>query len=81
MGKTNESQKARAFWKMKAAKNKREVFYGPERKDNILGKIKTRPELWEEHLGTGQSFEVRGESVSRLTLGSRAVVELAVNAQ
>ena len=50
MEKTNESQKARALWKMKAAKDRREVFYGPERKDNILGRSKTRPELWEQHL-------------------------------
>ena len=28
---------------------------------------------------SGQSFEVRGESVSRLTLGSRLVVELFFN--
>ena len=38
--KPNESQKARALWKMKAAKDRREDFYDPERKDNIWGRIK-----------------------------------------
>ena len=46
----SESQKAMALWKMKAAKHRREDFYDPERKDNILGRNKTRLELWEEHL-------------------------------
>ena len=36
--KPNESQIARALWKMKAAKDKGEDFYDPERKDNILGR-------------------------------------------
>ena len=44
--KPNESEKAKAFWRMKAAKDRREDFYDPERKDNILGRKKT----WEEHL-------------------------------
>ena len=35
---------------MKAAKDRREEFYDPARKDNILGRNKTRLELWEEHL-------------------------------
>ena len=35
----------------KAAKdNRREEFYDPARKDNILGRNTTRLELWEEHL-------------------------------
>ena len=40
-----ETQKAKALWKMKAAKDRREDFY-----DNILGRNNTRLELWEEHL-------------------------------
>ena len=48
--KPNESQKARALWRMKAARDSGEDFYDPERKDNILGRNKTRLELWEEHL-------------------------------
>ena len=48
--KPNESQKARALWRMKVARDSGEVFYDPERKDNILGRSKTRLELWEEHL-------------------------------
>ena len=36
--KPNETQKAKALWKMKAAKDRREEFCDPERKDNIFGK-------------------------------------------
>ena len=46
----NESPKATAVWKMKAAKDFGEDFCDPERKDNILGRNETRQELWEEHL-------------------------------
>ena len=51
---------------------------------NILGRNKTRLELWYEVLqrpncGTGQIFEVRGESISRLTIGSRLDVKLVLN--
>ena len=35
---------------MKAAKDREEDFCDPARKDNILGRNKTRLELWEEHL-------------------------------
>ena len=35
---------------MKAAKDRREDFYDPERKGNVLGRNKRRLELWEEHL-------------------------------
>ena len=45
-----EHKKARALRKMKAAKDSGEDFDDPERKDNILGRKKTRLELWEEHL-------------------------------
>ena len=48
--KPSESQKARDLWKMKAAKDRRGEFYDPERKDNILGRNKTRLGLWEEQL-------------------------------
>ena len=48
--KTQEAQKASALWAMKAAKDRREEFYDSARKDNILGRNKTRLELWEEHL-------------------------------
>ena len=48
--KPNESQKARALWMMMSARDSGEDFYDPERKDNILGRNKTRLELWEEHL-------------------------------
>ena len=46
----SESKKARALWRMKAARGRREEFYDPERQDNILGRNKKRLELWEEHL-------------------------------
>ena len=48
--KPNESQNARALWKMKAAKDSGEDFYDPERKDNFLGRNKTRLELLDQHL-------------------------------
>ena len=48
--KPNESQKARALWKMKAARDSGEDVYFPERKDNILGRNRTRLELWAAHL-------------------------------
>ena len=35
---------------MKAAKDRKEDFYDPARKDNILSRNKTRLVLWEEHL-------------------------------
>ena len=71
---------------MKAARDRREDVYDPERKDSILGRNTTRLEQWEEHLkrpdcGTGQSFEVRGEKVTRVTIGSRPFVELVFNGQ
>ena len=48
--KTQEAQKAKALSAMKAAKDRREEFYDPARKDNILGRNQTRLELWEEHV-------------------------------
>ena len=38
--KPNESQKARALWRMKAARDSGEGFYDPEREDNILRRKK-----------------------------------------
>ena len=35
---------------MKAAQDRKEEFYDPARKDNILGINTTRLEFWEEHL-------------------------------
>ena len=35
---------------MKATKDAGEEYYDPELEDNILGRNKTRLELWEEHL-------------------------------
>ena len=43
-------QKRKGLWKKKVAKDREEDFYDPERKDNILGRNKTRLVLWEEHL-------------------------------
>ena len=34
---------------MKAGKDREEEFYDPARKDNNLGRKKTRLELWEEY--------------------------------
>ena len=45
-----EAQKARALWKMKAAKDAGEEHYDPMRENKIKGRNKTRLALWEEHL-------------------------------
>ena len=45
-----ESYKAKTLWAMKAAKDRREEFYDPARGEDMLGRNKTRLELWEEHL-------------------------------
>ena len=39
---TQEAQKAKGLWKMKAAKDAGEEYYDPVREDNILERNKTR---------------------------------------
>ena len=48
--KPQEAQKAKALWKMKAAKDAGEEYHDLMRKDSIKGRNKTRLALWEEHL-------------------------------
>ena len=48
--KPSESQHAKALWAMKAAKDRGEEHCDPASKEDILGRTKTRLELWEEHL-------------------------------
>ena len=48
--KPQEAQRANALWKMKTDKDAGEEYYDPSRKDNILGRNKTRLALWEEYL-------------------------------
>ena len=48
--KPQEAQKAKALWKMKAAKDAGEEYYDPERDDNIRGRNETRLALWKAHL-------------------------------
>ena len=48
--KPQEAHKAKALWKMKAAKDAGEDYYDPTREDNIKGRNETRLALWEEHL-------------------------------
>ena len=48
--KPQEAQRAKALWKMKAAKDAGEKYYDPERENNILVRNKTRLALGEEHL-------------------------------
>ena len=48
--KPQESQKAKALWKMKAAKEAGKEYYDPKREDNIKGRNETILALWEEHL-------------------------------
>ena len=50
LNKPQEAQKAKAFRKMKAAKDAREEYNDPTREDNILRRNKTRLALWEAHL-------------------------------
>ena len=45
--KPREAQKARALWAMKAAKDRWEELYDPARKVNILGRSRTRLDLWD----------------------------------
>ena len=47
--KPSESQKAKALWAMKAAWDRCEDYYDPARKQGILGKTRTRLDLWREH--------------------------------
>ena len=42
-------KKQEPFWAMKAGKDREEVYSYPARTENILGRKKTRLELWEEH--------------------------------
>ena len=48
--KPQESWKAKALWKMRAAKDAGEEYYDHTREDNIRGRNETRLALWEEHL-------------------------------
>ena len=48
--KPQEAQKARALWKMKAAKDSGEEYYDPTREVGIKGRNETRLALWEEPL-------------------------------
>ena len=48
--KPQEAQKAKALWKMKAAKDAREQYYDPMREEGMKGRNETRLALWEEHL-------------------------------
>ena len=45
-----ESKKAKDLWAMKAAWDRCKEYYDPARKEDILGRTKTRLDLWEEHL-------------------------------
>ena len=52
---------------MKVAKDRGDEFYDFARKDNILGRNRTRLELWEEHL----KDHITVWEVSRLIVGWR----------
>ena len=78
--KASESHRAKAMWAMKAAKDRGDDFYDPARKDNILGRHQTRQRAPQRpHGSIGRSFEVFGESVSKLIVGSRLFVKLALH--
>ena len=79
--KPQEAQKAKTLWNMKAAKAASEECYHPDGKDNILRRNETRLALWEKHLkdtivALDKSPEVRGNSVLKLTVGSRLLWHL-----
>ena len=64
---------------MKAAKDRSEEDYDPARREDILGRKRTRLELWEEHLkdpkcSLGKSLKLLGVSLSELTSGSQVLV-------
>ena len=71
--KPSESQKAKALCAMKAAWDRSEDCYDPARKEDILGRTRTRLVLWEEHLRDPivalakalQCFEAFGFTVCR----------------
>ena len=44
-GLSQEAQKAKALWKMKAAKDAGEEYCDPTREDDILGRNRTRSAL------------------------------------
>ena len=48
--KPQEAQKAKALWKMKAAKDAGEEYHDPTFEENIVGRNQTRLALWEKHL-------------------------------
>ena len=48
--KPSESQTAKALWAIRAARDRDEEFYDPARKEDILGRTKTRLEMWDGHL-------------------------------
>ena len=71
-----EAQKAKALFKMKAPKDRREEFYDPERKGNILGRknetgtVGKAPQR--SNWCVGQIPEVRGKSVLKVLAQAQA---------
>ena len=68
-------KKEKALWAMKAAKDRGEECHDPARKEDILGRSKTRLELWEEHLkdpvcSLEKALKLLGESLLGLAFGS-----------
>ena len=47
--KPGDSQKAKALWTVKAARDRDDGFYDPARKNDIQGRTRTRVVLREEH--------------------------------
>ena len=82
--KPRESEKAKALWAMKAAKEREKEYYDSARKDNILGRGKTRLELWEEHLkdpivALDKALTCLENQPVSLAIGSKRLVESCVN--
>ena len=61
--KSQEAQKAKALWKMKAAKDAGEEYYDPTREENIFGKKQDKISILgrapqRSDCGVGQGFEM-----------------------
>ena len=77
--KPSESQKAKALSAMQAAKDRGEVYHDLARKEDMLGRTKTRLELWDEHrkdpiIALDKALKCL-ENPSEAAIGSRRLVD------
>ena len=77
--KPSGGQTAKVLWAMKAALDKSEDCYDPDREDAVLGRARVRLDLWEEHLKDpilelGKSVGMFGKSTQGWHWVSQCVV-------